>query len=81
MPTPVADFFENLLDSISGKTSKDITQAQIDAATQIAIAQSEAEAAKSSPEALEERRKMVIGIVTAVSVAAIIITILWIKYK
>ena len=80
MPTP-GDFFGNLLDTISGQTAKELTQAQIDAAKEVALAQAQSEATKSSPEALAERGKIILGVVGALSLAAVIITILWIKFK
>ena len=77
----VEDFFDSLLDKISGKAKKDLVQSQIDAAKEVAIAQAKLEEAKSSPEALAERRKLIIGVILAVAVAGGVIMVLYYKYK
>ena len=74
------DFWENLLDSISGQTEKELIEKQLEIQEQIAIANAEAEAAKYSPEALAEKRKTVIGVSIAVLSAIIIIFFLYYKF-
>lgn len=73
-------FWSNLLDTISGKGKRDVTESQIEAATQVALAQAAAEEVKNSPEALAERRKLIIGVTLALVGGAIIITILYFKF-
>ena len=75
------EFWQSLLDSISGQSSKELIEKKIEYAKEIAIAQADADAAKYTPEALEEKRKLVVGVAISLSAAAIIIAVLYYKFK
>ncbi len=75
------EFWNNLLDTISGKTKQDIVKEQIAAAEAVAVAQAEADKAKSSPEALAQRYKLVIGVTYALVAGTILIIFMYYKFR
>ncbi len=74
------DFLENFLETISGQAGQDLTQQQIEAAQEVAIAQTAADVLKNSPEAIAERRKLILGVLFIVVLAGLGITYLYFRY-